>query len=156
MKRQTLALPVALLCGAVAALSAPVAAEAAHASHGGGSSDAASNDLLCLVFSMSSANSQDQKNQISGVVGMAYYLGRLDGAHASGDLQQKIDAAIASKKGQDLGALAHSCGQTLQGRMSSLAPINQHLGAEFGAKSPPPAAPPPASILKPIPSPSSH
>ena len=155
MKRQTLALPMALFCGVAAALFAPVAAEAAHPAHAAhAGSDASTDDILCLVFSMSSANSQDQKAQISGLVGMAYYLGRLDGAHTSSDLQQRIDAAIASKKGQDLGALAHGCGQTLHGRMSGLAPINPHLAAEFGAKSPPPAAPP-ATTLKPIP-PVSH
>jgi hypothetical protein len=152
VKRQT----IALLFGAAAFLFAPVAANAAHTSHGGApaASGGTSDDILCLVFSMSSANSQDQKAQISGLVGMAYYLGRLDGAHSSSDLQQRIDAAIATKKGQDLAALAHGCGQTLQGRMSSLAPINQHLAAEFGAKSPPPATPP-ATTLKPIP-PVSH
>jgi hypothetical protein len=157
VKTKTIALPVALFCGVAAALFAPVAANAAHTSHAGASaaSGGTTDDILCLVFSMSSANSQDQKAQISGLVGMAYYLGRLDGAHTSADLQQKIDAAIASKKGQDLGALAHTCGQTLQGRMSGLAPINQHLAAEFGAKSPAPGPAAPATTLKPIP-PVSH
>ena len=159
MKRQTIALPVALFCGAAAALFAPVVANAAHTSHAAAAAPAASggtsDDILCLVFSMSSANSQDQKAQISGLVGMAYYLGRLDGEHAGTDLQQRIDATLAAKKGQNLGAIAHGCGETLQGRMSGLSPINQHLAAEFGAKQPAAPAPPPATTLKPIP-PVSH
>jgi hypothetical protein len=155
VKRQILG----LLCAA-AALVAPVAAQAAHSSHAHGGSSA-SNDVLCLAFSMSAANSQDQKTQVSGLVGMGYYLGRIEASGAHIDLQQRIDAEIASKKGQNLGALAHACVETLANHIAGLNPINQHLAAEFGAKQPAPGSAPAATpqqpmVLKPIPSPQSH
>ena len=78
MKRQTLG----LLCGAVAALVAPVAAQAAHghSSHSG-SSDT---DIRCLMFAMNMAASQDQGAKTVGFVGVAYYMGRLDNGSGHG------------------------------------------------------------------------
>jgi len=120
VKRQTLA----LLCGAIAAVMAPAAAQAAHTAHHAGTGDT---DVRCLLFAMNMASSQDQGAKTVGMLGMTYYMGRIDGAGHTADLEQRMEAEIAAMKGQNVAPIAQACGETLQGRMRSIAATGDQL-----------------------------
>jgi murein endopeptidase len=149
VKRQTLG----LLCGAVAALISPAAAQAAHAhaSHATGSDG----DARCLLLAMNMAVSQDQNARSVGVVAMAYYLGRLDAGSSHGDLEARMDSQVVAMKGQSVAPIAQGCGQTLTDRMKAVSAAGQQLQKKYAPPPSAPAAPPPLT-LKPIPSPQSH
>ena len=156
MKRQTLG----LLCGAAVALivpaAAPVAAQTAHATHAAHAVGGADSDVRCLILSMSMASGQDQNAKLSGLVGMAYYMGRLDAEGVHADLQDRMDAQYVAMKGQNVNAQGQLCGQALQSHMTTMGALGQHMQAKFGG-GPAPAQPAaPATTLKPIPSPGSH
>ena len=153
MKRQTLG----LLCGAVAALIAPAAAQAAHHSHSGHSSSS-DGDVLCLMFAMNMAASQDQGAKTVGFLGVAYYLGRIDAGPSHGDLEPRIEAQIVAMRGQNVAPIAQACGEALSGRMKAISAAGQQLQQKFAPQAPAGAAPAPQQplTLKPIPSPQTH
>ena len=153
MKRQTLG----LLCGAVAALIAPVAADAAHSSHAVSHASSSDTDVRCLIFAMNMASSQDQNAKTVGFLGVAYYMGKLDSAAGHGDLEARMEAQITQMKGLNVAPIAQGCGEALSGRMKEIGVIGQQLQKKFVAQGAPPApAPQQPLLLKPIPSPGSH
>jgi len=151
VKRQILG----LICGAAVAFLAPVATQAAppaHASHAP-ASGGSEQDLRCLLFAMNMSSSQNEGARTVGIVGMAYYLGRMDASGSHGDLTARAEAQVAQMKGQDIGAIAKVCGETLSGRMKAAGQLNKTLQEKFAPQAAAPAAQAPL-VLKPIPAPS--
>jgi len=147
-----------LLCGAVAALLAPAAVPASaqtHAAHHAAAATTGPNDYRCLLFAMNMAASPDQNAKTVGFMGVAYYLGKLDGGAGHGDLEAHMEAEINQMRLQKVvpGPIAQACGQELQGRMQAISTVGQQLQQKLAPQAP---APEPAPVLKPIPSPQSH
>jgi hypothetical protein len=107
------------------------------------------------MFAMNMASSQDQGAKTVGFLGVAYYLGRLDGGAGHPDLEARIEGQIAAMKGQNVAPIAQGCGETLSGRMKAISVVGQQLQQKF-APAAPAAAPAPPLTLKPIPSPQAH
>lgn len=153
MKRQTLG----LLCGAAAALAAPVAAQAAHPTHATSHASSSDTDVRCLIFAMNMAASQDQGAKTVGFLGVAYYMGRLDTSAGHGDLEARMEAQITQMKGMNVQPIAQGCGETLSGRMKAVSALGQQLQQKFAPAGAAPAQPAQQPlVLKPIPSPGSH
>ena len=146
MKRQTLG----LICGAIAVVAAPVAAPAATAAHHAAAPASGANDVRCLIFAMNMAASQDQNAKTVGLVGVAYYMGKLDGSLGHENLEPRMEAEINQMRDQKVapGPIAQACGQELSGRMQAIGQVGQELQQKLA-----PQAAAPAPVLKPIPAP---
>ena len=126
-----------LLCGALAAIALPAAAQAE------GSAATADQDARCLTMSLILAGSQDPGGQKVGSQGVIYYLGRVD-ARPRGDLETRLAAQFAQVTPQNANGYAQTCMQAMAQRGQAFHLIAQHLQQRFG-KAPPPGAAPQAA-----------
>jgi len=155
VKRQTLG----LICGALAVVAAPVTAPAAPAAHHAAAPVSGANDVRCLIFAMNMAASQDQNAKTVGLVGVAFYLGRIEGGPSRANLEPRMEAEINQMREQKIapGPIAQACGQELSSRMQAIGQVGQELQQKLAPQGAAPApAPQQPMTLKPIPSPQSH
>ena len=126
---------------AAPALAAPHAAHAAPAAADSGG-DPTTTDLRCMVVAAALVSSDDEQMRSLGRANLFYFLGRLQGRGATGDMNNRL-VDIASKMNEDdIKAEAKNCGAVFTAATQALQDMSTAFAQHFG-KAPAGAAPPP-------------
>ena len=99
-------------------------------------------DLRCMVVAAALVSSDDEQMSSLGRANLFYFLGRLQGRGATGDMNTRL-VDIASKMNEnDIKAEAKNCGAVFTGATQALQDMSTAFAQHFG-KAPAGAAPPP-------------
>lgn len=88
---------------------------------------ATTDDLRCLVVSLTMAGMGGKDLQAAGMMASLYYLGRIDGRSPEFDLENGVIDEILAMKPADLKTAASRCGDALKGRGEELSTLGRHI-----------------------------
>jgi hypothetical protein len=92
-------------------------------------------DVRCLLLTLGGAGSHDPNVQQGSMLGMLYYLGRINGREPDLDLQAALVAAMKSFRAEDAERESRRCSEAMLESGAELKRLADHLQAQ-AAKAP--------------------
>jgi len=84
-------------------------------------------DVQCIVVGARLSDSADQKQRLSGVMLVTYFLGRIDGRSPNADLEKMIEREAKKMNTSDFAKAARRCGTEFSARGVELVRIGKAL-----------------------------